>query len=206
MTRSNVWPPVPGIGLIAGWLCCLVLLAGCGGGGGGGGPDAAALTAEGWALYEAADYEGAVEKFDAAVDADAGYSDAYNGLGWSYGKMDSLAEAVASFDLCVSQGDTRPDPYAGKAAVCRDLDPPQYQNAITAAATALTKDSDFEFEHCDGFDWRDLRVIKAQCYFALAQYPQAVAEIEALGGHDVDPDIPEEIAAEIERLEGLYGG
>jgi len=194
-------------GLLVGLVSALALIVGCGGGdGGGGGPDAAALTAEGWALYEAGNYEGAIGKFDEAIDADASYSDAYNGLGWSYGKLDSLEEALDNFDLCISKGDTRPDPYAGKAPVCRDIDPPEFSNAISAAATALTKDSDFEFEHYDDFDWRDLRIIKAQCYFALLQYSQAVAEIDALGGNDVDPGDPEAIAAEIERLEDLYGG
>jgi tetratricopeptide (TPR) repeat protein len=193
-------------GLLVGLFSSLALISGCGGGGGGGGPDAASLTAEGWERYEDGDYDGAIEKFDDAIDADANYRDAYNGLGWSYGKLDSLAEAVAAFDLCISKGDTRPDPYAGKAPVCRDLDPPEFADAISAAATALSKDSDFEFEHYDDFNWRDLRIIKAQCYFALLQYSQAVAEIDALGGNDVDPDDPEAIAAEIERLEDLYGG
>jgi tetratricopeptide (TPR) repeat protein len=192
-------------GLLVGLLSSVALIPGCGGGGGGG-PDAASLTAEGWELYEDGDYEGAIGKFDAAIDLDANYRDAYNGLGWSYGKLDSLADAVASFDLCISKGDTRPDPYAGKAAVCRDLDPPEFEDAIDAAATALSKDSDFEFEHYEDFDWRDLRIIKAQCYFALLEYSQAVAEIDTLGGNDVDPDDPEAIAAEIERLEDLYGG
>jgi tetratricopeptide (TPR) repeat protein len=190
-----------------GLLCCLCLIVGCGGGGGGGPSDtAASLTAEGWVLYESGDYEGAVGKFFGATQLDADYTDAYNGMGWSYGKLDSLVEAVTNFEMCISKGDVRPDPYAGKAPVCRDLDPPEFNEAISAASTALTKDSDFEFEHYEDFNWRDLRLIKAQCYFALKQYSQAKTEIDALGGNTVDPNDPEAVAAEIERLEDLYGG
>jgi len=193
--------------LLAGWLCCLGLLAGCGGGDGGGPSDtAASLTAQGWDLYEDGDYEGAIGKFDAATDLDANYSDAYNGLGWSYAKLDSLSKALTNFSLCISRGDTRPDPHAGKAPVLRDLNPPQFQNAIDAAIAALTKDSDFEFEHYEDFDWRDLRLIKAQCYYGLNMWAEAVDEIEALGGSVSDPNSAEEIAEKIEDLGDLYGG
>jgi len=168
-------------GLLLGLVSSLALLVGCGGGGGGGGgPDAASLTAEGWTHYEQGEYDDAIGKFDAAVEADPSYADAYNGLGWSYGKLDSLAEALASFALCISNGETGPAPYAGQAPVLRDVDPPQFSNAITAASTALTKDSDFEFEHYEDFDWHDLHLIKAQCYFALTDYTQALAEVDIL--------------------------
>lgn len=193
--------------LLAGLACGLTLMAGCGGDGGGGPVDtAASLTAQGWELYEAADYDGAIGKFDAAIGLDANYSDAYNGLGWSYGKLDSLSKALTNFNLCVSKGDTRPDPHAGKAPVLRDLNPPQFQNAIDAADAALAKDSDFEFEHYGDFNWQDLRLIKAQCYYGLNMYAEAIDEIEELGGSVSDSTSASEIAEEIEDLEDEFGG
>jgi hypothetical protein len=51
-------------------------------------------------------------------------------------------------------------------------------------------------------------VIKAQCYYALSQFTQAKAEVDALGGTTLDPDsatFEEDLAAEIERLGSLYG-
>jgi tetratricopeptide (TPR) repeat protein len=196
------------LGGLIGLLCCAGLLAGCGGGGGGGGPTetAASLTEEGWALYEDGEYGAAVVKFFGATELDASYRDAYNGLGWTYGKMDSLEKAVTNFEICISNGDTRPDPRAGKAPVCRDLDPPEYEEAISAADAALSLDADFVFEHYEDFNWRDLRIIKAQCYFALQEYAEAVNEIEALGGSVSDPTSAAEIAEEIEDLEAQYGG
>jgi tetratricopeptide (TPR) repeat protein len=197
-------------GLIATWLCFVGLMAGCGGGGGGGGPDAASLTAEGWALYEAGHYSEAIGKFDAAVEADPSYADAYNGLGWTYGKLDSLDEALANFDLCLAKGDARPDPYAGKAPVLRDIEPAQYENAIVAALAALARDSDFEFEHYEDFDWRDLRIIMAQCYFEIEDYGQAHAQVDILDpGNTLNPSSetwPAELAAAIEDLEEDFGG
>jgi tetratricopeptide (TPR) repeat protein len=193
---------------LVGLLCCAGLLVGCGGGGGGGGPTetAASLTAEGWDLYEDGEYEAAIVKFFRATELDASYKDAYNGLGWAYGKIDSLEKAVTNFELCLSKGDTRPDPRAGKAPVCRDLDPPQYDEAISTADAALNLDADFVFEHYEDFNWRDLRIIKAQCYFALQEYAEAVDEIQALGGGVIDPDSTARIAEKIEELEELYGG
>jgi tetratricopeptide (TPR) repeat protein len=194
-------------GLLLGLMCGLALVGGCGGGDGGGpGDTAASLTEDGWERYEAGDYAGAVGKFNAAIDLDANYKDAYNGLGWSHAKLDELDDALTNFNLCISKGDTRPDPLAGKAPVLRDLDPPQFQNAIDAAVAALAKDSDFVFEHYEDFDWHDLRLIKAQCYFALNMYSQAVVEIVALGGSIDDPTSASEIAEEIEALEEDFGG
>jgi len=192
------------------WLCCVSVIVGCGGGGGGGPTDtAASLTEDGWDLYEAGNYEGAVVKFFRATQLDANYADAYNGLGWSYGKMDSLQQAADGFVLCIGKGMTTADPYAGRAPVYRDLDPPQFSNAINSATTALTKDSDYEFEHNEDFDWRDLCLIKAQCHFALKEYSQAKGLVDALGGHYIDPGSPtfiKDLADEIERLGDLYGG
>lgn len=194
--------------LLVGWFCCMGLLAGCGGGDGGGGPTdtAESLTADGWALYEADDYGGAVGKFRAAIDMDANYADAYNGLGWSFGKMDSLQQSVDNFVHCIAKGMTTADPYAGRAPAYRDLGAGRYKHAITVADTALVKSASYAFSHRTSFDYRDLRVIKAQCHFQLKEYAQAVAEINALDGNTVDPNDPEAIAAEIERLGDLYGG
>ncbi|MFH1220253.1 MAG: tetratricopeptide repeat protein [Candidatus Eisenbacteria bacterium] len=196
--------------VLVGWLCCMSILVGCGGGGGGGPSDTAeSLTADGWELYEAGNYTGAIAKFTQATELDADYADAYNGLGWTYGKLDSLAKAISNFDLCISKGMTTADPYAGRAPAYRDLDPPQFSSAITSATTALTKDSDYEFEHNEDFDWHDLCLIKAQCHFALKEYSQAKVQVDALEGHSLEPGSPtfvEELAEEIERLGDFYGG
>lgn len=204
---------VPGIvlkGCAAGLVCSLALIVGCGGGGGGGGgPDAAALTAEGWTHYERGEYTQAIGRFDAAVSADPTYADAYNGLGWSYGKLDSLARALANFALAISNGATSAEPYAGEAPVYRDLDPPQFQNAITAATAALARDASFAFAHHQSFDWQDLHVIMAQCYFELQDYTHALVEVTILDPtNTLDPDsdgFVSDLAGAIEDLQQDFG-
>ncbi len=195
--------------ILVGIACALALAAGCGGGGGTGpGATAESRTNEGWALFEAGDYAGAIGKFNSAISIDDTYADAYNGLGWSFAKMDSLAKSIASFDDCIANGMSG-DPHAGKAPVYRDLVPPQFSNAVSSASSALSLDGSYVFEHDDTFDWHDLHLIKAQSHFGLGQYDLANAEVSSLGGNVQNPASPtfvEDLAGEIERLETLYGG
>jgi tetratricopeptide (TPR) repeat protein len=184
---------------------------GCGGGGGGGEPTetAADLTSQGWALFVQGKYEEAIEKFTRATQLDANYADAYNGLGWSYAntKVDSLPKALINFNLCIAKDTTHADPYAGRAPVYRDLIPPQFQDAINTATTALSKvpqDSLYEFVHYKDFNWRDLHLIKAQCYYGLKEYTQALAEVVILDPeYEGDPGsatFVRDLAAKIEDL------
>ena len=111
-------------------VLCLVL--GCGGDGGGGPSEtASSLTAEGWDFFEEGNHEAALAKFWGAIGLDPSYSHAYNGMGWSYAKLDSLGQALTAFGQSISNGLTTADPHAGLAPVYRDLYPSQFQNAVT---------------------------------------------------------------------------
>jgi tetratricopeptide (TPR) repeat protein len=191
--------------------CTLIVFFGCGGDGdGGGGPTktAASLTAEGWALFELGQYENAIDKFDEALTLDAAYADAYNGLGWSNAKLDQLAESISSFNQCISHGMTTADPYAGEAAVYRDYDD-RFSDAISAANTAFSKDRRYVFSHDTSFDWKDLMLILAHSHFGNEDYETANAWVDSIpGGQPQTPGSIDtgDLAAEIERLGGLYGG
>ncbi len=187
----------------------LTMFFGCGGDGGGGPTrTAASVTAEGWTLFEDSQYEDAKDKFDEALTLDDEYADAYNGLGWSNAKLDLLAESIDSFTQCISNGMTTADPYAGEAAVYRDYNN-RYDDAISAANTALSKDRRYTFTHDTSFDWKDLMVILAQSCFGTKDYETANAWVDSLpGGQPQDPESIDtaELADEIERLGDLYGG
>ena len=91
----------------------------------------------------------------------------------------------------------------------REAEPAHFDSAIAFASEALDQESSFEFSHDSSFDWRDLHLIKAQSYYGLDEFLSAKGEVDALGGHSLDPESPtfvEDLAEEIERLEGLYGG
>jgi tetratricopeptide (TPR) repeat protein len=192
-------------------LCSIVVVLGCGGDGGGPSDTAGSLTQAGWTLFEQGEYELAIDKFERALELDADYADAFNGLGWSNAKLDNLAQALENFGMCVSNAPSLTEGYAGCAPVYRDYDtePAHFDSAVAFASTALTQDSAFEFSHDDNFDWRDLRLIMAQSYYGLGEFLLAKAQVDALGGISLDPGsdtFAEDLADEIERLEGLYGG
>jgi tetratricopeptide (TPR) repeat protein len=197
------------IGILLICVCPLIMLYGCGGDGGGGGPTktAASLTTEGWVLFEQGQYEDAKDKFDEAIGLDANYFDAYNGLGWSNAKLDMFAAALTGFSNAISIDAEPADPYAGRAPVYRDHNK-QYQNAITAALTALSKDREYEFSHDATFDWEDLMLILAQSYFGEQEYISANAYVDSLGGDAQHPDSidVDALSEAIEDLEVLING
>jgi len=192
-------------------LCSIVAVLGCGGDGGGPADTAGSLTAAGWTLFEQGEYQLAIDKFERALVLDADYADAFNGLGWSYANLDSLADALENFGMCITSDPDLTEGYAGCAPVYRDYDrePAHFDSAAAFATTALTQESNFEFSHDEDFDWRDLRLIMAQSYYGLSEFLLAKAQVDALGGNSLDPEsatFVEDLADEIERLEGLYGG
>jgi tetratricopeptide (TPR) repeat protein len=213
-------------------LFSLVMAFGCGGDNGGGPTDtAASLTAQGWTRFEKGEYMEAIDKFNQALGKDADYADAYNGLGWSYAKLDTLNKALLSFGECLTRDDELTEGHAGCAPVYRDFEiegalfgaahplafgTAHFDSAIAFASEALSQDSEFEFSHGTSFDWRDLRIIIAQSYFAKGKtdpedyFLLAKAQVDILNpGNDLDPEsdtFVAELAEEIERLESEYGG
>ena len=193
----------------------LAVVYGCGGGDGSSGPSesASSRTAEGWALFESGDDEGALVKFARAVELDDSYADAYNGLGWTYARLDSLNKSLLSFGKAISRtgtGDILTDAYAGSSPAYRDLDtrPSHFDSASVYAASALSLDDQYVFEYDDNFDWHDLHLIKAQSYFGLGDYASAYEEVTAISDRILDPDSAafiEDLADEIEYLETVYG-
>jgi tetratricopeptide (TPR) repeat protein len=193
-------------------VACLLTAFGCGGEGGGGPSDtAASLTSAGWTLFEKGEYEAAITKFNQALGLDPAYADAYNGLGWSNAKLDSLGKSLVSFGLCITRDDDLTDAYAGCAPVYRDYEaePAHFDSAIAFASDALIMDDTYSFSHDTSFDWRDLLIIRAQSHYGLGEFLDARDDVILLGGAVLDPEsdtFVEHLAQEIERLEGLYGG
>jgi tetratricopeptide (TPR) repeat protein len=185
---------------------------GCGGDGGGGPSDtAASLTAAGWALFEQGEYDAAKVKFYQALNLDATYADAYNGIGWSNAKLDSLSQSLSSFGECITFDNVLAEAYAGCAPVYRDYEtePAHFDSAVAMATQALSLAASFSFSHDLSFDWRDLHLIMAQSHYGLGEFLEAKAHVDSLGGVSLDPEsdtFVEDLAAEIERLEGIYGG
>lgn len=189
------------------WMAALPL-AGCGGGGGDGGTPLTPeeLIAAGWASFEGGDYAEARDFFQASVNGADG-AEARNGLGWSLARLDQLDTALAQFDASLAFSSADPEPFAGRSAVARDVDPPQFAVSIASADSALARDPAFAFAHDSSVNWMDLRLIIAQSAYGLGDYARAVAEVDSLPeGIPPDPGSPnlaEELLTELERLGNL---
>ena len=194
------------------FMCfALVFCSSCGGNGGdsennpvGSGTNlATSLTLEGWSEFENGNWTIALDNFEKATDADADFIEAYCGLGWSWIKLRGLESAVEYLAKAVDLESISLDAYAGLAIALRDVEPADYEGAITAADTVLSQDTAYVFLHDLSFDWRDLRLILAQSQFAVGAYEEAYRQVLALGGATIDPlshDFVELLLAEIEDL------
>jgi tetratricopeptide (TPR) repeat protein len=194
--------------LVAATLCGAI--AGCGGGEG---PGPAPVTYEskieaGWRAFGENNYNSALSEFKAAVEMNPERVEGFDGSGWSYALLDSLEESMSSFDGAASRDTTLIDPLMGRAAAALGLS--WYDYAITDASRALSKDPRFVFERRTSYDWRDLHLILAECYYATADYDSALAHSQALDPQfDPDPlaeDYLELLLLEIEALVAVHGG
>jgi len=186
-------------------LAALIALPGCGGGDSSG-PDpatvAAALTAEGWALFEAGSLDPAEVKFRAALDALGTFADAHDGLGWSLAYLDDLIGSNGSFQSAIANGHAGADSRAGWAFVLAEKTPSDLAGAIARAGDALALEPRFVFAHDTTVTWWDLRLLRAQAYFEVDSLSKAAAEVESLGGivPPPGPDFADSLLLEIERL------
>lgn len=180
-----------------------VLFSGCGDKGNGPSEEDG-LVSQGWAKFERGQFDEALSTFEEAAGGDTERGEAYNGMGWCYMQIDSLQAGLDAFDLALAEGLGTADPRAGKALIYRDLTPPNYQGAIDWAYDALRKDVHFVFPHDTSLDWKDLRLVRAQSYFALAKYLSAKFEVDILnpenGLNPGSATFVENLLAEIQRL------
>jgi tetratricopeptide (TPR) repeat protein len=197
--------------LLLSCFCMIALLpAGCGDDGDGPGPvtSAESLTADGWRLFEAASFAAALDRFDAALETDPVWGEAYNGLGWTWMNLDSLEAAVDAFERAMGKNvETPADPLAGMAAARRDLEPVDLELCLTAADSALSLSPRYVFSHDPSYDWRDVRLILAHAHFGLGQYAEASAQVDNLGGIPQDPGsdtFVEDLMEEIQRLGEVF--
>lgn len=165
--------------------------------------EAVGLTAKGWQSFEAKDYPAAISFFKEALENNDLYADAYNGLGWAYGRQDSLAKAQTNFDIALGLEKNNVDAIAGRSFVSLGLG--KYDEAITAV-TLVEQDqvAFYTFRHDVSISLNDLKLVKAQSYFMLANYADAQMMIDELDPHNqLDPSASsylDDLSLEIENL------
>lgn len=186
-------------------VACVAVLA-CGGGDGNE-PDpenpAPALTAQGWALFEAGDYAVAITKFDSALVADPAYREANTGLGWSNLRWGVLTEAAIEFTTAKNDA-MQLDAFAGNAFLLLAMN--DYDQTIDDAETVIAGDAAYVFSHDTDVDVSDMKLLAAFAYFHNNDYAACLDLVLELNpSFDVEASTAE-LLAELERLQGEIGG
>ena len=147
------------------------------------------MAADAWELFGHGEIDDAKDMFQKAIDKDSDLADAYNGIGWCWLKQNDLPRAKESFDSAISKNPNLVDSFVGRAAVKRDL--PDFNGAIQDARIALELDEEYSFDHDHEIDYRDVRIILAQSYFALNDYSYAQEQVNLLDPENgLDPNNP----------------
>jgi tetratricopeptide (TPR) repeat protein len=168
-------------------------------------------TEEGWKAYRAHNYQQAVDSFMFAHEANSLYLDAYCGLGWAYGKLDSLEMAHNYFTVCLVSDDNQliyKDACAGRSFV--NLAMGKYDDAILDVRDASMKlvdpeyniweYSDYVFRHLPEITDMDLMLVMAEAYFMMNEYQQCYQCLLHIDEELEQTYEPEELAMIIEQM------
>lgn len=154
-----------------------------------GGATAAEKIAQGWTAFEAGDITAAFSRFNEAISIDPQSAEAHHGMGWVRLLRGELSQAQSSFNSANTNGLTVTDADAGLAIVYRDL--PDLNQAISKARAVLTSSSTWSFSHRTSIDWKDMRLVIAQCSYRLGEdhFDDAQAELDILDtDNGLDPE------------------
>ncbi|MBM3319384.1 MAG: hypothetical protein FJY73_01725 [Candidatus Eisenbacteria bacterium] len=162
-------------GPLAGIALVLLVLSGCGDDEGVTEPPVVSLLASGWQRFAAADYAGAIEKFEDAVESDRGLGEGHNGIGWCYFRLDSLDLALAEFQTSIAKGLVGADAQAGRCLILNRMD--EYRQAIFAGEAVLAIDPLFKLAADPTVDVRDVRLAMAQSHLALGEYAETLDQL-----------------------------
>ena len=192
-------------------LTAALSVAGCGGDEDGttGGLTAEELTTRGWTSFEDGDYYTALADFQAALERDGQYSDAWNGAGWSAGRIPGqLTEAVSDFSTCFALDTTRYDALAGWTFASYQND--EFNGTLNKADFLLVRRPGWRFLHEPTLDFNDVRLLMAKSHFNLGDYTACFNAVVTWFNPTFEADITTpagrvELLKELERLGQIYG-
>ena len=136
-------------------------------------------VAEAWIEFELGHYRDAAIAFREASEIDPLRSNAYLGLGWCYAMIDQMEDALSNFELAIMKEPGSSDGYAAKAFVY--LAQNEYEASIAAADKAISLGGEeYVFSQVPDVRTRNLRLLIAECYYAMGQYADAQVQIDIL--------------------------
>ncbi len=169
-------------------------------------PTADQIIAEGWQKYAAGQYQEALNKFNEALGMDAGKVDAYNGAGWANAHLNALSASVTSFLHGFSRDTTDLEIKAGLALVFHAQK--NYFASIERALPVLQANIHWTFSRDAAINYSDLRILLAEDYFGLANYPESKNQVlQVEPGFSADVSTIEgqtALGQEIEALRAIY--
>ena len=172
------------------------------------------LLTEGWQGYASHNYQLAIDRFTAALQADASLVDAYNGLGWANAKRDLLDASVSNFNTGLARDSSNLQMKAGLAFVlnAKSSLANHYQLSIDKALAVLHADSLWSFSRDVSINASDLQLLLSEDYFAIADFSSSLVQVQKLNAKlstSFDADVSTTagqtaLANEIERLRTLF--
>jgi len=151
----------------------------------------------GWTLYKTKDYLNSNKWFNDAIEKDAEWKDAYNGLGWSFSQLAGataqhvlLDSGVNNFMIALSKpkdewniADVQAEVLAGLTfsyhAQGKDEKVIQYGSAfLDSTAKPLTPG--WVFSHDSLLNYLDVRIIMASSYFAKGKFDSTIIQVKVI--------------------------
>ena len=171
------------------------------------------MVAQGWQSYKQKNYQSALNSFTKAIQAQANFTDAYNGAGWSNAKLNQMPEAINQFTsgytYSSSSQPLQEQIEAGFALVSNVQK--NYSLSAYWAGQVLAVDSNWIFTRDVSVNSADLLILRAEDYFAMAIFDSSLYEVQKLDArdsliftHNISTNVGRlQLANEIERLRSL---
>ena len=167
--------------------------------------EAASLSQQGWELFALADYDGALAKFDEALELLSEHPDANHGRAWTLAFLGQFNEARFTIVLARDLDRSNPDVWAGGAFIFSVLD--NQDEVVYWAEAALAWNAD---EFGEGVSWffskrstinhLHLRWVLAEAFLNRGSYSQCAGQLDIIESgveHSVDP---QSLLADLQRL------
>ena len=170
--------------------------------------DKAHMADHAWELYALKDYENSNIWFIESAFDDSVYKDAYNGLGWTYGKLGNIQSSISNFEfglsliltdtvdvdinLVGSGHNVGQQIYAGLTMAYHARgDSANYSKAVNSGNTflAMTGDSTYatsqvaspwQFSRDTNVNSRHIIWTLSSSYFALSQFDESLSKVHQL--------------------------
>ena len=171
------------------------------------------LAEEGWTYFIEAisqnDYINAIEKFREALEIDAIYTDAHNGIGWSFAKLDSLNKSITSFQTCINY--EPPDSIYKEAVAGITITyhaNGNYQNSIEIGNAII---QGWSFSRKTEVNYSDITLVMAECYYLVGEFDLSLYKVQILApGFNVNVNTSQGRSALAQKIEQLkpqiFGG